>query len=103
MFSLKDSLRGEHRGAQRCFGGEPSIDAGRLQPFSSPVRLRGLKGSLSDEEVFFNTEFLGDRQTVSESPTFDFLGDRGMAWTSTAFSEEFLGREPNLEDFLRGN
>lgn len=38
VFSLKDSLRGEHRGAQRCFGGDPSIEAGRLQPFSSPEK-----------------------------------------------------------------
>lgn len=36
VFSLKDSLRGEHRGAQRCLGGEPSIEDGRLHPFSSP-------------------------------------------------------------------
>lgn len=59
VFSLKDSLRGEHRGAQRCLGGEPSMEAGRLQPFSSPVRLRGLRGSLSDKGEF-NTLFLGD-------------------------------------------
>jgi len=38
VFSLKDSLRGEHRGAQRCLGGEPSTEAGRLQPFSSPEK-----------------------------------------------------------------
>lgn len=36
VFSLKDSLRGEHRGAQRCLGGEPSIEGKRLHPFSSP-------------------------------------------------------------------
>lgn len=69
----------------------------------TPVRLRGLRGSLSDREVLFNTAFLGDWQTASESPTFIFLGDRGVAWTSTPFSEELLGREPNLEDFLLGN
>lgn len=131
VFSLKDSLRGEHRGAQRCLGGEPSIEAGRLQPFSSPgkpntlwinaycecrkqksilkvmintpVRLRGLRGSLSDRGVFFNTVFLGDWQTLSKFPTFVFLGDKGVVSTPTSFSQELLGRDPNLEDFLLGN